>query len=362
MILKTRIIAAVFFSFAVSMPSNGAENPLHMEIPCGKKDQTKTYDGYGGVSRHVASLVFDQQGKQLVVITQDEDSESLHGGSMKAWDTSKQKKLIVPPLAEHKIIYRACFNQIGTQLVSNSGKKVYVYDFATQQQKSLFTHEKTITAMCFAGQSNLVLGDMYDQVVMIDKDGRIVACSQGSSDSINDRIKAMCYNEKTSCLATVNYNNTVSIYDKNLEIQNLFSSSRYENKEDKDLHKICYDDKGDYVLIVDDEQKVFLIDTKKGKMSLVDKSDSSSLLGMYFDTKDQSFKLLLWDEESYTNEIQISAYDIKTKESNCLAHVESDFKPHSAIVDPSGTYLAIAGENLGELFVRLYAYKQFTAQ
>jgi WD40 repeat protein len=279
----------------------------------------------------------------------------------------REKKLNVPLLGEGNNIPLACLNPTGTKLARIGGDDdiVDIYDFHTKKQLS-FKPDIGISTMYFINPSVLALGGTEGQVIIVGKENKKLvsfACSNKVDNDNNAimkiyRIKAMSYNKNTSSLATISFHNQVCILEDKLERREATSRFNTHYSEDKDIHKICYDTSGNYLLVVvNDQQSVYLIDTKNWTSKLIDKPQNMSLLGIYFDAKDQSFKLLL-----FAGSDEIRVYDIEKKYTTKLIVAPAQFTAHSAIIDPSGRYLAVAGEKLGELFVRLYAYKQFTSQ
>src|SRR5438477_1206639 len=263
MILKTKIaVVVIFFSFIVSMPSYGMNRWINklpkdgenafcvMEVRCGAVDQNELYNPQEGRVKRMVSLVADSQGNKLGILMKDRKvlqenyaAKKLYDGSMDIWDIAKKKKLDVPSLRPHeKTIDRACFDQTGTLLARNSRKNVYLYDFDTQKQKSLFTHDNTITAMCFTRQSILALGDKYGQIVMVDKDGEVVVRSNVTYDNPHclkhNCIKAMCYNEKTSSIGTISFNNRVCIFNDKLEKREPTSLFNMQYSDHREIHKM----------------------------------------------------------------------------------------------------------------------------
>jgi hypothetical protein len=99
MILKTKVITSVFFSFVMSILSYGMElaqfkeNISILEISCGKKDQTKTslISGITFVEEKSRRIALQLQGNKLTIIKTDETETDYYGSSVEIWDVSEKK-------------------------------------------------------------------------------------------------------------------------------------------------------------------------------------------------------------------------------------------------------------------------------
>src|SRR5436190_786130 len=328
MLFKKRLITVIFYSFIIIMSSNCMENNSGItdivfcrDILLGKKDQTELHKGclpYNNPVVRRIFLKFNEDGNKLIIKQEDSDKEASYNDSIKVWDMLEERELNVPSLSStYQGIYCACFDKTGTKLARGNCKDVYVHDVYTGQEELHFKHKTTITSLCFNNQSALYLGDMNGQVTCIGNKKQIVTMAEANhSKKGNDRIKDMCYNENSSNLSTVNYNDCVRIFNYENDTISSFTikSHNDEKREDLNYHKICGDTKGRYLLVINSDQQAYLIDildTNKASQYLV-LPTGYSLLGIYFDKSNQKFKLLLNDN---TNKI-MHVYDKEQKHTS----------------------------------------------
>jgi len=364
MLFNKKLITVIFYSFIIIASSNCMETSNAFEIKdivfcrdilLGKKDQTKVHKGFSynnPVIREIF-LKFNEDGNKLIIKQEDSDKEASYNDSIKVWDMLKEKELNIPPLpGTCQSIYCACFNKTGTKLARNNCKDVYVHNIYTGQEELHFKNKTTITSLCFNNQSALYFGDMNGHATCIDK--QIVTMEDANhSEKGNDRIKDMCYNENSSDLSTVHYNDCVRIFNyKNDAISSFTIKSHNEEKrEDLNYHKICSDTTGRYLLVINSDQQVYLIDKQNKTVSqYLILPTGYSLLGIYFDTSDQKFKLLLNDNANKVMHV----YDKEQKHTSLS--VMHDLIARSAVIDPLCKFLVITGECNDEVLVKLFKF------